>query len=124
CTRPGAIADCSTGTCRTASCASGFGDCDGVDANGCETSTRTLTDCGSCDAPCARVNASESCASGTCMIAACDSGFANCDGQDTNGCETSLTTLTSCGTCGAPCSRPNATAECSTGSCRIDFCNP
>lgn len=124
CGRAGAIADCTSGSCRIGSCFAGFGDCDALDANGCETSLRSTVDCGGCGIACARANASATCLSGTCATASCNSGFANCDGIDTNGCETSLTTLTSCGGCGVACARANATAECSNGSCRIDFCNP
>jgi hypothetical protein len=40
-----------------------------------------------------------------------------------NGCETSLTSLTNCGSCGTPCTRANATATCASGSCLISSCN-
>lgn len=49
-----AVGECSTGTCRITSCAPGWSDCDGDPANGCETSLRTLTDCGGCGVPCTR----------------------------------------------------------------------
>jgi hypothetical protein len=124
CLRSGAIADCTTGTCHIGSCVTGFADCDGIDATGCETSIRTVSDCGGCGLSCARAHATSTCASGVCGISTCESGFANCDGVDANGCETSLHTLTSCGGCGIPCMRANATSDCSTGTCGIGTCNP
>ena len=124
CTRAGGVADCTTGMCRTSSCLAGFGDCDMVDANGCETSTRTLSDCAGCGIACMRTAATPSCASGMCAISTCNMGFANCDGVDTNGCETSLSSLGSCGSCGSVCARANATAMCSmAGTCSIAACN-
>ncbi len=47
-------AGCFGGRCGVASCATGFGDCDGNAANGCETDLRTTAaHCGACGAPCA-----------------------------------------------------------------------
>jgi len=58
---------------------------------------------------------------GTCTPA-CANRYASCDANPVNGCETSLTTLTDCAACGAPCSRTNATASCSTGACTLASC--
>jgi hypothetical protein len=55
--------------------------------NGCEQSLNTLADCGACDAACDLANATESCGTGTCEIASCTEGFANCDDSDATGCE-------------------------------------
>src|SRR6185295_5478105 len=63
------------------------------------------------------------CGSGSCAIASCNAGFGNCDGNDANGCEVALTSLTNCGTCGSACSRANATPTCATGSCAISSCS-
>jgi hypothetical protein len=41
--------------------------------------------------------------SGACGMAACDEGWADCDGNPGNGCETDLHAATSCGACGAAC---------------------
>jgi hypothetical protein len=123
CSRAHAVADCSTGTCATMTCAAGYGDCDGVDSNGCETSTRTLTDCGVCGVACARTNATATCASGTCGISSCSAGYSNCNGVDGDGCETDIHTLTNCGGCGIACTRANAVEDCSTGVCTTAACN-
>jgi hypothetical protein len=123
CSRGNAAATCSSGTCSTASCNAGFANCDGTDSNGCETSTQALANCGGCGVTCDLLNASESCSTGTCTLGTCAAGFANCDAESSNGCETALNTLTSCGGCGVTCSRPNAGATCSSGTCALGTCN-
>ncbi len=124
CTRANATASCGSGVCGILSCDAGWSNCDGIDANGCETPISTLSNCGACGAPCSLANASESCETLTCEITACDEGFADCDSRDSTGCETPLTTLSNCGACGTTCSRANATATCGAGSCAILACNP
>ena len=123
CSLAHATETCATGQCRIASCDSLWGNCDGTHSNGCETSLETLTDCGSCGTPCSRAHATATCSGGSCSIASCDSGWGNCDGNDANGCETDLTTLSDCGGCGVTCSLANASETCATGSCRIASCN-
>ena len=44
---------CATGTCRIATCDSAWGDCDGMDATGCEQDLTYHLDCGACGARCA-----------------------------------------------------------------------
>jgi len=113
--------DCVGGACGSG-CASGQADCDGLDNNGCETPTNTLTDCAACGAACALNNATATCSTGACLIATCNQGFADCNSDPSDGCEQRLNTLTSCGACGVSCSRPNATASCATGTC-VGACN-
>jgi len=55
-------------------CAAGFGDCNGVAADGCEASLATVSNCGRCGVTC-----SGTCASGTCLA----SGGGGTYGQDT-----------------------------------------
>jgi hypothetical protein len=83
----------------------------------------TLANCGMCGAACDLANAAESCATGACRLSTCNPGFGNCDGNEANGCETQLNTLTNCGGCGTTCALMNATETCSTGACRIASCN-
>ncbi len=119
---------CATGTCTFSGCFSGWGNCDGVVANGCEAQLNTLANCGACGVPCGPLpNASASCATGTCAIGSCNAGWGNCDGVVANGCETSLNSATSCGTSCTSlvnCTTlPNvSTATCSSGSCNITAC--
>ena len=57
---------CVMGTCAIASCAQGFGDCDGMAQNGCETNTNTSqSNCGACGSPC-----NGNCINGKCVVAA------------------------------------------------------
>jgi hypothetical protein len=57
---------CVGGACGVATCATGYGDCNGTSADGCETDLLTsLADCGACGAPCAGL-----CESGSCCIPA------------------------------------------------------
>ncbi|MBN1774216.1 MAG: hypothetical protein JXB32_23355, partial [Deltaproteobacteria bacterium] len=111
-------ASCSTGACAYGACETGWGDCDGVASNGCETSLRTTTDCGACGTGCSLAHATATCATGTCAVSSCNAGWGDCNATAADGCERSLTTLTDCGGCGMACSPAHATgASCSTGSC-------
>jgi hypothetical protein len=70
-------------------CNAGFSDCDGIEANGCETNINTsVNNCGQCGDPCVLPNANAACVAGQCTIAACLPGFFDCDGNAGNGCET------------------------------------
>lgn len=124
CAPPRAIGACSTGTCGIATCEAGWDDCDRSVANGCEVDLGALATCGGCGAVCAPANATPACTMQTCRIAACDAGWGDCGGGAADGCETSLRSLTDCGTCGEACTRANASATCTTGSCTIDACVP
>ncbi|MDB4929422.1 MAG: uncharacterized protein JWM10_1906 [Myxococcaceae bacterium] len=86
CARANAAATCTTGTCALGACATGFGNCDGVEANGCETAVATPANCGACGVVCARANATVTCATGACALGTCAPVFGNCDGNDSNGC--------------------------------------
>ena len=113
---------CPDGTCSFEACDPGFGDCDGNTGNGCETSLATLQNCGACAVACGFPNAGASCDSGSCSFAGCNADFGDCDGNTGNGCETSLTTTSDCGSCGVGCAFPNASATCSGGSCSFGAC--
>ncbi len=120
CPRSQGTASCAAGACRIA-CDAGYGDCDGMAANGCETSTATATaHCGACGRACAPPNAVAACSSGRCGVAACLPGFADCDGDSANGCEVNLATSAAhCGACGRTCSTAGGSAACAMGACRI-----
>ena len=111
---------CLVGACGVETCSAGFGDCDRVAGNGCEVDTRTtLAHCGACDHACpARAGAAATCVAGACGFL-CDVGFADCDGDASNGCEVDLRVTTAhCGACGTACAgRPNAAATCAAGTC-------
>lgn len=94
---------CSGGVCVPV-CATNYRDCDSSRVNGCELNTVTLTSCNGCGTSCARANAVPTCSTGTCAISSCNEGFGNCDGLDSNGCETATrASVINCGTCGHAC---------------------
>ncbi|UJR81301.1 hypothetical protein [Sandaracinus amylolyticus] len=124
CDLPGANETCAGGRCAIATCEPGTADCDGTTSTGCETPLDTLTDCGGCGVACALANAAESCASGTCTLGACEPGWGDCNGMASDGCETPLDTLTSCGACGIGCDLPHASDACTGGTCTMVACDP
>lgn len=84
---------CENAKCGIAMCDSGYADCDGDPATGCEANLRNVRTCGGC----LRINdctrlpnvAQATCSIGRqCGIATCDQGFSDCDGNAANGCET------------------------------------
>jgi hypothetical protein len=99
-----------------------FGNCDGNPTNGCETPLNTLTDCGACGTICDLPATNENCAGGTCVPGTCPAGFADCDGNPTNGCEAQLDTVLNCGACGHQCELFKANEACVSGACAIAGC--
>jgi len=86
-----ATASCSGGQCAM-SCNSGRADCNGGLSNGCETQLGTASNCERCGDDCLalpHVDAA-ACQSGSCVITACDTDYADCDGQPSTGCEHDL----------------------------------
>jgi hypothetical protein len=121
----GGAAACRGGACVVASCGADFRDCDTAVGNGCEVDIRTsLTHCGGCGTTCpARPNAQATCAVGMCGFR-CNEGFADCDMNATNGCETDTrTSTTHCGACGRGCSVANGSPACRMGACAVGTCN-
>ncbi len=126
CAFPRAVGTCNAGVCSLGACIAGAGNCNGSTLDGCEVDFNTsVANCGSCGAPCsAPANATPTCAARTCGFA-CSAGFANCDGNAVNGCETNLlTNVMACGACGAMCALPNAVAACRGGTCAVGSCLP
>jgi hypothetical protein len=122
-TYPNAASVCDFQTCAL-QCVPGFANCDREVGNGCEQSLSTPAHCAGCDVLCEPDNGFGSCATGVCLVAACNLGFGDCDTQAANGCETLLVTVTDCGGCEVPCSPPNALATCDAGECAVDACIP
>jgi hypothetical protein len=111
-----------TATCKYTSCDANFADCNTSppDTDGCETSTTTITNCGNCGVACDTTNSvGATCAGNTCKYSSCAAGFADCfpAAPNTNGCESSLTSTTSCGGCGNACNTKTGTPQCSGSTC-------
>ena len=85
--------------------------------SGCGNLTSDPNNCGSCGNVCMLAHSTApTCASGRCQVGTCDTGFDNCDGRSSTGCEASLTTDTqNCGTCGHRC--VGAMNMCCNGTC-------
>jgi hypothetical protein len=124
CSFPNASAICSAGACTLGTCNTGYADCDGNPANGCETNlNNSLANCGVCGNACALSNANPACISGACRIASCRSGFADCNGNASDGCEANLSSVTSCRACGTVCAVANGVPTCGASGCAIAACN-
>ena len=123
CTLTNATGKCAGDACTIDACSPGFENCDGMAANGCETSTATdANNCGACDTVCTAPNAMGQCQAGACSVGQCNGGFANCDAQPGNGCEAILQTdPNNCGACGTKC---NSFQTCMNGQCKNNPCGP
>jgi hypothetical protein len=104
-------------------CVEGKGDCDGDPSNGCETNTSSdEKNCAGCGKVCPSVNGTPYCASSTCQIT-CTDGFADCDGDRGNGCETNTNKdVLNCNGCGKTCDGKNGTPWCKDAKCGISDC--
>jgi hypothetical protein len=94
---------CASGACRI-TFNTGFANCDNDATDGCETNTNTsVSDCGGCGRVCDLPNTRAVCTAGACAVGTCASGYGNCDGNVTNGCELRLNTTSACGSCTTRC---------------------
>ena len=115
-----AVGACVAGQCSF-TCNNGWGDCDGLAGNGCESNIATdANNCGRCTQVCSANNMStRTCGAGSCN-GNCNNGFADCNSNKLiDGCEINLLSdANNCGTCGIICSANNmATRTCGGGSC-------
>lgn len=102
----------------SAQCPAGRKMCSGF----CVSTNDSAHGCGgtSCMA-CNAANAVPTCsADGKCAIATCLPGYSDCDQNPSNGCETDITSPSSCGGCGIKC--PSG-QYCSAGGC-VASCSP
>jgi hypothetical protein len=110
----GAVAD--AGDEPVPDCGPGQQMCNGS----CVSLADPLFGCGnpSC-APCTSHHSTMGCVGRTCVVTACDVGFADCDDTPVDGCETDLSKATSCGACNAVCgaASPVCTAVGSSFEC-------
>lgn len=113
------VSNCTGGGCFSEQCQTNFADClfpqqpitpsitsgPSWDARGCETDLNTVSNCGACGNNCDDLpnSLSSECLSLTCKII-CESGFEDCNGNVTDGCETPINTNENCNICGNNCS--------------------
>jgi hypothetical protein len=108
--------DCASGHCVGGVCQAcplGYTLCSSV----CHDLQNDPSNCGTCGYPCPSLpHAVTGCMAGACGILSCNSGWGNCDGSSTNGCETNLNTSNNnCGSCGHVCP---AGQTCVNGQCQ------
>ncbi len=122
------VPTCARGACGLAACVANFGNCDMMDANGCETDLRAaVMHCGACGNACNLPNATPVCTAGACRVGSCNPGFADCDGNPANGCEVDTrVNVGNCGACGNMCPPPpvGGTAVCTGGMCTVGLMCP
>jgi hypothetical protein len=105
-------------------CTGSFADCDSTppDTNGCETDTSSdPAHCGGCAITFAcdtTHSLGAFCSGGNCTYTGCKTGFDDCimTAPDRDGCETPITTVSSCGGCNNACSSSNESAR----ACALD----
>lgn len=126
CKLTNANALCEAGRCVIASCYENYDDCDRDDANGCETRLTANDNCGACKVVCEVENATATCSSRSCEIESCDDGYADCNDDPGDGCETSLDSPMHCGSCDHACPTSEvgsgSSYACVQGECELIGC--
>ncbi len=110
---PHMVPACLAGACGLV-CEALWGDCNDGGVGCLYSLAGDSSNCGACGRRCGNAHTSSStCSGGSCLLV-CAAGFADCNADPLDGCETDLTTTaTSCGSCGFSC----GAASCTTGVC-------
>jgi hypothetical protein len=109
--------------CTYTGCANNYADCNRTspNTNGCETALTSITNCGQCGRACdTKTSTGASCGDGgSCTYAGCENGWMDCKpaAPNTNGCETSLTSTSSCAGCNNACDTSTGAATCNGKTC-------
>jgi len=122
CSIANGTAKCEAGKCVVKTCTPPFFDCAGT---GLACATNLSTDganCGGCGTSCNAVfgslHASGKCVSSACVLDKCNTGYSDCDGQMTDGCESDPTSdANNCGACGTACKAPHGSNSCVASKC-------
>ncbi len=123
---------CNNRVCQIKSCDTGYDDCSGGYADGCETDIKLSTShCGGCGQACTIANGTPKCDAGDCAINNCSGTFRDCNSSPGDGCEINIATDSKhCGGCVAPagsdCSTKyaHASSSCSMTACQTPSCDP
>jgi hypothetical protein len=146
-----ATAVCEDGGCVLAECAEFHHDIDQMDDNGCEylcldtnegveacdtidndcdggidedfDVTLDPLHCGRCNNACATPdNGTQGCEESICVVAACDDGFEDCNGEFDDGCEANLLEPVTCISCDNVCEYEHAVPGCNDNGCFLASC--
>jgi hypothetical protein len=117
---------CAEGQCQHR-CDPNYDDCDGNEANGCESDLRIDTEnCGACRTPCPELQSTTRACDDRVCRQECPGRFWDCDGNPGNGCEAELGTVNHCDGCGDVCNFGQGISAgrggCIGGECRITLC--
>jgi hypothetical protein len=108
CTIPHSSEECVGGTCTFVSCVSGYDNCNGVEADGCESDLDDPSTCGSCFNACASPpHATAQCSGDTCSFN-CTGDYEDCNSDSSDGCEADLSGPANCHGCGNVCPTESA----------------
>ncbi|MBL8682848.1 MAG: hypothetical protein JNK05_27025 [Myxococcales bacterium] len=118
CTISNATAACVAGACAVGACAMGFGDCDSMATNGCETMVNTTSNCGMCGRSCSGATPVCDARAGACS-SGCTAGQQRCGGS----CVDTTSDANHCGACDRRCAVANGTPSCMASACRVFACS-
>jgi concanavalin A-like lectin/glucanase superfamily protein len=105
---------CMSGGCMAA-CSGTETVCGGL----CTNTSFDPSNCGTCGNSCSFPQGSAGCAGGGCFLTACNSGHADCNHTQVDGCESNTNTdVANCGACGKACALGEA---CQTGVCTANL---
>jgi hypothetical protein len=79
--------------------------------------------CGTCGTVCGAPHGTPTCVNGSCAVASCDDGFADCNGIASDGCEVDLSADPQhCSSCSHDCMLQHALPACNAGVCGVSMC--
>jgi hypothetical protein len=95
CSLPHATPDCVMGQCKVLTCDMGWGNCNGIDSDGCEAKLdNDPANCGGCGMACTQAHSTAMCANSMCNFV-CAPGWVDLNHDASDGCEYMCTFMSS-----------------------------